>query len=109
MLTVEKYNKAAAIAATEDNSSAVVAEYITMPASLRRAVTDQVRQEMQEAGFSPEALETYVDQNRRSLKALAEKNTMSLTSLTAFLLDRLEEDAARQAESGSAAEASNSV
>ena len=37
MLTVEKYNKAAAIAATEDNSSAVVAEYITMPASLRRA------------------------------------------------------------------------
>ena len=91
MLTTDKYKTAAAIAGTDDNSSAVVAEYITMPKSIRTAVTDQVRADMQAAGLT---MEEYVAQNRKALRAMAEKNTMSLTTLVAFLMDRQEEDAA---------------
>ena len=89
MLTTEKYNTAAAIAGTDDNSSAVVIEYITMPHTIRSSVTEQVLQRIQASGLS---LEEYIAQNRKDLKAFAEKNTMSLTTLTAFLLDCQEEN-----------------
>jgi hypothetical protein len=97
MLTNEKYDTARAMAANDDKAPAVIIEYITMPKDLRHEISHQVYDDLVASGLP---LEDYVKAHHDALSDLADRNTMQLTTLIAFVLDIVEEqeDGAADAE-----------
>jgi hypothetical protein len=95
MLTNEKYDTAHAMAANDDKAPPVIIEYITMPKDLRHQVSHQVYDDFVASGLP---LEDYVKAHHDDLAELADRSTMQLTTLIAFVLDIVEEQAAGAAD-----------